>query len=433
MFNLTKIAHRLPLLLLLAGGLLLPSACENKDIMPEADDTYDGDDIEFTLDLNVGKEVSRADVGSGDIFSELGTAEENYIDPNKVHIYIYTSNAQAGTNSGFGGAYGGQSVSDAAYPTEIRSIQRIDNSNTYRVRFTIPSLPTTTYFRVAVTANWQYTPQRVDNAGYLCICDGSEFQYHYGGKSATTVYNSANYTASDSVDYRTININGDTVPSYYYPSEETPMPMFGCRRYTTANFKGHKQINLPTITLIRAMAKIVIRGRNIGDAIKSATLAYSYNVGECGPTDLYDDTGTEAINPATERHLNIPRFFSPGSYKDGFEGQNPLTRIENVPFFSVPATASNNIKVSMDAYVLYIPGYNNVNVSQVNALPTYIKLKMWKHPEVDYTIEFKNDDGSYYNLCRNYMYVYDVYYDYDHLWYNVTDFEDYNALPIEFD
>jgi hypothetical protein len=74
-----------------------------------------------------------------------------------------------------------------------------------------------------------------------------------------------------------------------------------------------------------------------------------------------------------------------------------------------------------------------VTVGKINALPTYIKLKMKKHPEVDYTIDFKNDDGSYYNLCRNYMYVYDVYYDYDHLWYNVTDFEDYNALPIEFD
>jgi hypothetical protein len=435
MFNLTKIAHRLPLLLLLAGGLLLPSACENKDIMPEDDDTYDGDDVEFTLDLNVGKEVSRADVGSGDIFSELGTAEENYIDPNKVRIYIYSSSKETAWKTDWGGSLGGSTPESATYPTEIRSIQRIDNSNTYRVRFTIPSLPTTTYFRVAVTANWPYTPIKMDNIAWLTIQPGAEYQYHYGGKSATTGYyntGSGDYTASDSVDYRTVNEKGDSVLSYYYPSEETPMPMYGCRRFTTANFKGHKEINLPTITLIRAMAKIVVRGRNLGDDIESATLAYSYDVGLCG-TCIFEDTGTETINTSEGDHLAIPRHFSPGTYSKGLNDQNPLRRIENIPFFSVSATASNNIKVEQRAFILYIPSYNNVTVGKINALPTYIKLKMKKHPEVDYTIEFKNDDGSYYNLCRNYMYVYDVYYDYDHLWYNVTDFEDYNALPIEFD
>jgi hypothetical protein len=176
--------------------------------------------------------------------------------------------------------------------------------------------------------------------------------------------------------------------------------------------------------MIRSMAKIIVRSdpnkSNCHD-IESVTLRYSYDVGMCAPASIYVNSETENIDPTEKNALNVPRVFSPSTYNDGYQQTNPLRRIENLPFK----------KLEGNKFLIYIPSYNNLPLDNISDTKVnFMTLKMKGLEKVD-TLEFKDDSGKRFNLCRNYMYIYDVH-TYKMPEYVVTAINSYSAADINF-
>lgn len=395
------------------------TGCTGKSIEQDPiDDDEDNDHVELSFTLNVGG--SRSSDGSGYGIDEVnadgvtsdGTADENYIDPNKVRVFFSTGNS----------SFGGEPIE-----LDLRSITRIDD-NTYRLRAETKSLPSSTDCRIFVTANWQYDPgttlTKKNNIGYWCITQGAEYQYHYGTQSkCLTISGTSNAgtLTEGSVDYR----DADSIPTYYTPSEETPMPMFGIKTiYGLSSYTGKTHIDIGSIYMIRSMAKIIVRSdpnkSNCHD-IESVTLRYSYDVGMCAPASIYVNSETENIDPTVKDALNVPRVFSPSTYYDGYQQTNPLRRIENLPFK----------KLEGNKFLIYIPSYNNLTLSNISDTKVNFMTLKLKDVEGEYKLEFKDDSGNLFNLCRNYMYIYDVH-TYKMPEYVVTAINSYSAADINF-
>jgi hypothetical protein len=118
--------------------------------------------------------------------------------------------------------------------------------------------------------------------------------------------------------------------------------------------------------------------------------------------------------------MNIARTGSPSTYVSGLNDENPLGRIENLPFK----------KLEDNKFVIYIPSYNNLATKNTDCKVSYMTLKMKGLEKVD-TLEFKDDSGKRFNLCRNYMYIYDVH-TYKMPEYVVTAINSYSAADINF-
>jgi hypothetical protein len=396
------------------------TGCTGKSIEQDPiDDDEDNDHVELSFTLNVGG--SRSSDGSGygidevnaDDTTSYGTVNENYIDPNNLHVYIF----QNASNDKLGGNF--------YCEMKIRRFYSLDeNNNTYKIKAETTSLPSSTNFRVVIAANWQYTPTTDTNITLvkLCFNKGSEYQYHYGGKSPFSTVSGTNTsctsTAAGTVDYR----DADGNPTYYMPTKETPMPMYGVKKLTTADYKDKQHSDIGSIYMVRSMAKIIVRSdpnkSNCHD-IESVTLRYSYNVGMCAPVVMYNNSETQWLD-STIDPMNIPRTGSPSTYVSGLNDENPLGRIENLPFK----------KLEDNKFVIYIPSYNNLATKNTDCKVSYMTLKMKGLEKVD-TLEFKDDSGKRFNLCRNYMYIYDVH-TYKMPEYVVTAINSYSAADINF-
>jgi hypothetical protein len=415
MFSINKILLYVLLAAVVAG-------CDSKTLQQDPVDNEDADGVELTFDLNVSG--SRSADGSGygvdqvndDGITSDGTYDENYIDPSMVRVFFSTG------NSSYGGA-----------PVEftVKSLERV-NSTTYRVRAATDALPTSTDCRVFVTANWPYDPgtssTSKNNIGYWCITQGSEYQYHYGTQSECLTISgatNAGVLTEGSVDYRDANGN----PTYYTPSAETPMPMFGIKTlYGVSSYTG-KSVHIGTIYMIRSMAKIIVMSdceQHVdegGDEIESVTLGYSYDCGLCAPAAIFVNSETENIDPTNVDTVNVPRVFSAGTYNDGYNQTNPLRRIKNLPFK----------KLEGNKFLIYMPSYNNVAFKYISdTKPNYMTLKM-AGSDKEYTVEFKDNSGNVFNICRNYMYIFGVHLYHKQLKYNVEAFDEYTSANISFD
>lgn len=340
------------------------SSCENKAISDIVDDV-DDDLITVTLNLQTGSTLSRTGADVSDL-SGVGTYEENFVDPSKLHVYFCDESQYT--------QFGGMMKKEL----DVCTVKRIDSS-TYRVCCTTDALPTTTNFRVVVTANWQSTPVTNSTIFVMNASNGADFPYNYG-----------------------------TTEAMYYDPAETPIPMFGVKKYPTSDFTGHSEINIGSISLIRAMAKILVKS-TAGDEIESVTLTRCLNVGMSGPCGIYNDSGTETLNPSSTDNLNIPGKTSSRYNK----GRQTLT---NLPFKDL----------GDNRFLIYIPGYDNVNDGA-----SALTIRM-ADCNKDHTVSF-TDNGTAFNLMRNYMYVYDVYLDRSQLNYVVTACDDYTSADIAFD
>jgi hypothetical protein len=395
----------------------------------------------------------------------MGTYEENYIDPNNLQIFIVKKNS---ATDNYGGG-GGMTL------LEIKELDRL-SSSTYGVVTNLDEFGMRyDYFSIVVCANWPYpvsSRTTNNNPAVMCINPGGEYPMHYGSVSGYTEYSAQNkyttYTADQAViDYR----DADGNDTYYTPSTETPMPMFGEKAYKKSDYDGQTHFYLGTVTLIRAMAKLVVNCTSSDVELNAAKMKYSYDVGMCAPTTLYQDTGTEEIDPTVKDLINIPLEFTK-NYLTGLNGQNPLRIIEDVPFkkyykntiTTITYTDGTTSTVTdsrakdkqekeveststsyQSRYVIYVPSYNNnsgdTDLSRfrnIATFPSCINLYGTQHnadgttEEKTYTIEFKDDDGTAYNLCRNYMYVYDVFLYGNLLKYSVVPWNYSTQQPIEF-
>jgi hypothetical protein len=317
-----------------------------------------------------------------------GTYAENFVDTEKLHVYFFN--------------YSGYTNVGGNYESEltIKSAVRID-ATTYRVVGTIAALPTTSYFRAAVTANWPYSPRLNSTMFVLTVGYGGEYQYHYG---------SDKYPDS----------------GYYTPSEETPMPMFGAMKYERSSFGDNPTtVDLGTIYLMRAMAKLIVKPEE-DDDIDRVTLATSYNVGMCGPacntdnsTSIFNNTNT-IVNEYIGN--NVPTRNSSGTYSTGYNGLNPLGYTTNVPFK----------KLDDGRFLLYIPPFDNYYKDNKDSLGNNINYITVEYNGKKYKIEFM-DDGTSYDLFRNNMYVYTVKFSHSTFNYTVVKMVDYVADDITFE
>jgi hypothetical protein len=444
--RLTKSNYLLSLLVSALAPLAI-SSCSSQTDEPTTVENKD-----YTFIISLGSPNS----SSSDILNEMGTYEENYIDPNNLQIFIVKK--KAGEN------YGGQTGMSLLQITELDRL----STNTYGVVTNLDEvgLPETDYFSIVICANWPYDSDSRNkaNPAMMCIVGGGEYPCHYGSVSGYIEYSGANsyttYTADQAViDYR----DADGNDTYYTPSTETPMPMYGQKAYTKSDFAGQTHFNLGTVTLIRAMAKLVVNCTSSDVELNAAKMKYSYDVGMCGPTDMYEDTGTQEVNSSVNNIVNIPLVFTTG-YNKGLNNQNPLRIIEDVPFkkyykriITTYEDIYGNIQTSVtedsrsgpqniiistsyqSQYVIYVPSYNNVaGFDHIATFPSCINLYGTKHnadgttEETTYTIEFKDDDGNAYNLCRNYMYVYDVFLYGNLLKYSVVPWNYSTQQPIYF-
>jgi hypothetical protein len=371
------------------------TSCDNKDLDTDIVESSLAP-IEVKFDLHVGtsrssSSISESEMTDVDIEHVEGTYAENYVDTEQLHLYFFN-------NSSFP-QYGGQYESELT----IKSAIRID-ATTYRVIGTISALPTTDYFRVAVTANWPYPPTLGGIMHKMCSAKGGEYQYHYGP---------------------------DKYPDnaeYYTPSEETPIPMFGAKRYTRSSFsESPTAIDLGTIYLMRAMVKLIVKPDDETDDIEKVTLATSHNVGMCGPINRYDDDRS-VYNDSNLGYIydavgnNIPNRESPSGYgTGGYDGLNPLGYTTNLPFK----------KLEDGRFLLYIPAFNNTYKDDKDSSGNPVNHITVTFENHDYTIEFKDDD-TIYDLYRNTMYVYTVKFRHSQFNYSVVKMDDYTSGDIIF-
>jgi hypothetical protein len=440
------IVRRSRLSLLVPGLVVGLSSCINENEPINNNDDEDSK-YEITFTINVGKSRGADNTSDldyyykdedGNSYSD-GVGYENYIDTQKLHIYVWNG------SGGFGGS---------SYNKELPISQVTKLSSTeYRVRVDGgKELLPTSAFTIAVCANWQYSiddrnaatvataAKTYSNVAFLCIEPGSEYSYHYGTKETNSLGVSGSGTSDGTVlDYG----DADGNPTYFVPSEETPIPMFGCKVYTyDTNWGNH--VNLGTIYLIRAMAKLVVKSSNSSYTVNSATLSHYYDVGMCGFCDASGGSlYTSGSDPEYYDYdytyfddLNLPGGFTK-DFSKGYENQNPTHRCTNLPFKAYTNSDGKTI------YVAYIPAYNNkLGNTRIPALEGHLTVNITANGKTeDYEIKFKDQDGgsyddnSLYDLWRNHMYIYDIttIAAKKTLNYVVTELDDYNAPLITFE
>jgi hypothetical protein len=450
------IVRRSRLSLLVPGLVVGLSSCINENEPINNSDDEDSK-YEITFTINVGKSRGADNTSDldyyykdedGNSYSD-GVGYENYIDPAKLHVLLYNGYT-SGNNFGGSGLNKELTISDVTKLSNTEYRVRIDGSK--------DDLPDK--FIIVVTANWQYTPDEraakgydyKSNIAYLCVQRGAEYSYHYGINSpcSSTPIGQSDTGTNGYCNYA----DADGNPTYFVPSEETPIPMFGLKTYAKSASWGNK-VELGTIYLIRAMAKLVVKSSNDSYKLNSATLSHYYDVGYCGFAQPMESTTKskgvsiyDADNGSTDpdyynynnyvimEELGVPGDFT-GNFKKGFNDENPTHRCTNLPFKAYTNSDGKTI------YVAYIPAYNNkLTHSNLPALEGHLTVNITANGKTeDYEILFKDQDGgsyddnSLYDLWRNHMYIYDIttIAAKKTLNYVVTELDDYNAPLITFE
>jgi hypothetical protein len=417
------------------------SSCVYEDEPIKADDNSTDSKYEITFTINVGKARSGLEEGVDEWYTDDdgnnlsdGTWYENYIDPDRMEVTIWKG------VGGYGGANG------YSEKLNIQKVVRLSNSK-YEVHCDKVDLPSD--FTIAITAGWPYTvQQRLDkyssssnifkNLAFFCMLQGSEYPYHYGNKTTglgLTIVGSS----QEELDYSN---NGEN--TYYVPSAETPMPMYGCKAYSASSIVTQPtapQVDLGEISMLRAMAKLIVIN-STGYDFDAVKLKYYYDLGLCGPVASSGNLNTKGTAEYAFDYTNFDEFNMPGGFTSafgfGFDNQNPMHRCQNLPFQEY--TNSDGKKI----YVVYILPYNNAlegksrNTNTPDApVPSQINVTI---KGLDYPIEFQTQDkdgvydGVYYDLWRNHMYIYDITKANleTKLLYVVTKFDEYTASDITF-
>jgi hypothetical protein len=353
MFNRRKILHYLLLpvipVLGLAAGL---SSCSDDD-SPAADRM-----VSVTLTLSTGTPGTRAYTQG----TEEGTADENYIDMDNLQVLIYSAT---------------EDVSGYIGEIYFNSTERVDD-NTYRLSGVVnESVVPTGDFRIIIAANWPGGKGSIANwiksGGYgdnlIQLFVRKTGQYSYSG----------------------------TADSPYIPSPTSPMPMYGVRTFSAGTIaKTPLEIDLGTIKVIRAMAKVVVRCTS-GDVLSDVKLTRCNSSGHTAPFGVYWDT-----EDFSNSNINQPRLWST------MGDVGAMSVIENLPFREVA-----NTELNVTDFVICIPEYINISgwynggKSQFSsAVPSQIAIKL---NGKDYTLDFKNyDNDREFNIVRNTVYIYDV-------------------------
>jgi hypothetical protein len=412
MFNLSKLANILLLTAIpLCGGAILSACSSDKDEpVPTTETNKNESIVRFTMRLRAGGPSSRAEsrATKTTTYEDTGTANENYIDLDKVHVFLYDSSSN-GTN----GLWGGVSLNIELEPT-TKEVVDLDNGE-YEITCDVPKDNIGDSFRIVVTANWPYNPEKialtsVDNCYkmstnyecWLAWLNNGDYPYEYGTDS-----------------------EGNT--TYFEPSASTPIPMYGVllvKEYTKSDAyqttnSTVDMLDLGIVYMFRAMAKIVVidddaMKYNKVTSFEKVTMSKCLNRGMCAPNAVFSQD-TEEI---TDANISTPAYDTTtynykqdcttqtiGSGAIGINYPSQFGIIENLPLKKV-----NDYK-----FVAYVPEYalncnKTSNSITVNTGVPQLDILMNGNT---YTVEFKDykngtATGSAFNILRNHTYEYHV-------------------------
>jgi hypothetical protein len=349
-----------------AMGILLMAgmtSCANDE---ELTDVTEKGDYQIEFSIQAGEDAVTRTIDWDDLDEEEGVGYENYINPNKIWVYILTD-----LNNSFATVY------------QQLKLSSIVESGTNTGKFTLRSiLDETTVeklksenFRVVILTNWEdgATPKTA-NYGYMVIAADSRYSYN------------------------------PTADSPFLPSATTPITMYGIQSFSPQTFRQGVATNLGTIKLIRSMAKIEVKlaDDDKTNQLSDVTLLHSYDCGMRLPYYMQEET----VQP-TEKYQNIPG--------DGTD-TGTVNTLSNLPFY----------KKSDNDYIIYIPEYRLITPASYSVFtrrttgnnrvtPDPTNKITIKLNNVSYDLEFKEYDdagepidGTTFNIVRNHIYRYTV-------------------------
>lgn len=395
MFNLSRLINILLLIALSAFGGAMLGACssEKDEPQPETTSIEHSTVVHVTMTLYVGS--ASADSESSAETEETGTKADNYIDISNLHLYLYDGSVNSD------GYLSGVSLNYELVPTVLEPVNQ--NNSRYHITCDIPKslLANQSSFRVVVFANWQHNPSAIPlnayglGTNYLSYCawyNGCDYEYNYGYDSEGNA-------------------------TYFEPSEETPIPLYGVvfvQNYSEKLSSGDT-LDFGEINLFRAMAKIIVIDQDAMDSgvesdFDSVTMSRCFNRGMCMPNKVFSDDVTEI----TAENICTPGYdtndyctsadcsaYMINGVAVGLSYQSELGYIRNLPFKKI-----NNYE-----YVVYVPEYQIANdKGGLSGEETQIDISAYGKK---YTIEFKDYvDGqascSAFDILRDHIYEYSV-------------------------
>jgi hypothetical protein len=364
------------------------TACSSDDAIVDDGVAADTASYFMSMIIDTGEEQATRATTEGET---QGTAADNYIDLNSLHIYLYTR----ATTSTYTDTWK-VSNCDTLLRVSIDSLSR----GKYRL---VGKLVGDTQKNLAVNGfcivvmanwdNWNVHPD-VTNIGTLEFYQASSYLYPYSGTGATDA------------------------EKYYTPTAAKPLPMYGLKTVdvSTTPFVMGRVTDIGEVNLLRAMAKVVVTCSADDLTLADVQLTRCNNRGMCPPTYMYQNT----VFP-TSLYLSIPGDDTKGCTLPGIT--------ENLPFRKVTPTADDE----KPYYEIYIPEYRNTTKTQSlrslsaqaqsnTPVPTRISMKLADSEgtvgDKTYYLDFKEytdvnmgafgDEATTFDILRNHIYHYDV-------------------------
>lgn len=315
-----------------------------------------------TLSLHIsvlGDAATRSGTPTTSDNYEVGSGLENYIDIDKLQLLFFTSTEEYPEDDTFITAieFNPNEVTpedNSEYPQRWRLVKELANDN---------ELLHYDNFRLVVLANW---PEKLEESDLTDktikdICCGDDIANKYDLMVGNTGF-----------------------------KKEEPIPMYGVKTCKGVTFRNMAMTNLGEIYILRAMAKIEVICDADGYELTAAVIDQVNTKGYCAPEDIYEDTRS-------------------GFYGDSFGVHvSPDWETNEDSISMTPVTLEDG----SECFRIYIPEVWNSMTAQEHPVITVTlndgtETKDYEIAVRDYTKD-ENDENSYFDICRNYVYRYTI-------------------------
>jgi hypothetical protein len=370
--NYHKITYHLTALTILLGTALVTASCTDDEVETIAEKKAEATYV--TLTVNTGDVAATRSLSFTD---EKGSSTENYINPYDVSLFFLPDDGTAvnwiseGVASGAWNTPGSGISLGQVSPTDVVKT----GDNVYQLTCELDEssadiLKAQTSWRVAVFAN----------------CNKPKF---------TNGQNLLNLAADQTLSqYNYPNVFG-TGATAYWPSEETPIPMYGLLQRKNFTLVKGKATNLGTVNMIRSMAKIEVKTEKDAVKLTDVKLATCEARGSYTPFAMWIES--DFSEKYDGYYLNIPY--------EHFGRSTTLPTVSNLAFTQVETDKD---------YVIYVPEMRQVGTSVEGANRVSTKITLNFNGEA-YDIYFKEyddngepKDNTEFNIIRNHIYRYTV-------------------------
>ena len=330
--------------MVLSLAALLLFGCSDEAVSPLESPSA----VRATLTLALGSASTRADTTT-----VAGTDYENYIDPTRITVCIFSASDTTDADATFSQQF----VADDL-------IQLDADRQLYYLTGRLASAPTPP-FKVVVLANWGTLTAPALVAGQTTIDD--------------LALRSGLFLCEQP----------------FAPSASTPIPMYGVRSYEAFPLVEGQNADLGTVRLTRALAKIVVTTHDA--SLADVRLTRYHNLGLSAPYGICGQT-----TYSTDANLNIPSDRVALTFPSGYT----LQSLTDLPL--VEQTADDGER----RFEVYVPEYRNTGsyasdrVNGGEVTPAQITFTIQGQTR---TLDFKDyATDRPFNIYRNYRYEYHV-------------------------